>query len=122
MCIARFRFWAKAGLRGGEEELGPDLEDRPIEYRSNNLGRERSGEGGEEESRVPDSSTRARGSTGHVPIGKAGPCWPGPSLHIALQLSFGSISGSLSGCDIKNAVSPSLPPLFSSPAQVRTPF
>lgn len=63
VCIGRFRFWAKAGLRGGEEELGPDLEDRPIECRSNNLGRERSGEGGEEETRVPDSFTRARGST-----------------------------------------------------------
>lgn len=63
VCVARFRFWPKAGLRGGRKtRLGLDLGDCPIEYRSNNLGRERRrGERGEEEIRVPDSSTRTSG-------------------------------------------------------------
>lgn len=51
-------------MGGRKSCLGPDLEDCPIEYRRNNLGRERrNGEVGEDEVRVPYSSTRAGGST-----------------------------------------------------------
>lgn len=54
---------SRAAWGGWKSRLGPNVEDRPIEYRSNNLGRDRRiGEGGEEEIPVPDISTRARGS------------------------------------------------------------